>query len=299
MSKKKNLVYAIDLGATNLRIGIVDEDLKIIDVLREHTIKEDALELYRQIKRMMTTLYEKHKVPVDYIGVSACGMVENNKVKFLPNLKIRDFDLEYHLHEDFPNCKVYIANDANAAAYAEAYHGATSEVSDSFFYTISSGIGGCLVYNRKLINLPFEIGHFNFKYQDKFYEIEELLSGNGIVKLCALNGIKVKNAGELFEGVKNKDPHFVKIYDDWIKNLAAFIANNQLCYNTSLVVLSGGVMKSKDVFLEDLEKVSNAFNARYPIRKITFVEPKFDQDVGLMGGASVGLSLINQKEITQ
>lgn len=289
-------VYAIDLGATNLRIGIVDQDLKIIDVLREKSTKDDPLALYDQIHRMITTLYEKNKVEVEYIGVSCCGFVEDNKIKLLPNLHIQRFDLMYHLQQDFKNCKVFIANDANAAAYAEASYGSTSEVENSFFYTISSGIGGCLVYGRKLVNLPFEIGHQFFQYKNQFHEIEELLSGNGIVKLCQLNKVKVKDASEMFEGVKKGNKKFKEIYNDWIKNLGAFIANIQLNFNTDLVVLSGGVMKSKDVFLDDLSAVANAFIARYPVKRIRFVNAKFDQDVGLIGGASVGLSLLPEKE---
>lgn len=289
-------VYAIDLGATNLRIGIVDQDLNIIDVIREKSTKNDALKLYDQIHRMIKALYEKNKVPVDYIGVSCCGFVEDSKIKLLPNLFINRFDLKYHLNKDFPEAKVFIANDANAAAYAEASYGSTSEVEDSFFYTISSGIGGCLVYNRKLVNLPFEIGHHYFQYKGQFHEIEELLSGNGIVKLCALNGVEVKDASDMFNGVKNNDKKFIQIYNDWIKNLAAFIANNQLNFNTDLIVLSGGVMKSKDIFLDDLSAVSNAFIAKYPVKRIRFVNAKFDQDVGLIGGASVGLALLPKGE---
>lgn len=296
MIKTKGLVYSIDLGATNLRIGIVDQDLNIIDVLRESTIKNDALKLYAQIRRMIDTLYEKNKVEIKYIGVSCCGLVENNKIKLLPNLHLTDFDLNYHLITDYPNAKVYIANDANAAAFAEATFGSTTEVENSFFYTISSGIGGCLVYNRELVNLAFEIGHNYFQYKGQFHEYEELLSGNGIIKLCKLNNVEINSAQELFNKVRQKDEKFIKIYNDWIKNMAAFIANNQLNYNTDLVCLSGGVMKSKDVFMEDLEKVANAFIAPYPVKKIKFVSAKFDQDVGLMGGASVGLSLM-QKEM--
>ncbi len=288
-------VYAIDLGATNLRVGIVDQDLNIIDVLRERSTKDDPLKLYDQIHRMMQTLVMKNRIPVEYIGVSCCGLVEDNKIKLLPNLHIQSFDLAYHLKQDFPDAQVYIANDANAAAYAEARYGSTSEVEDSFFYTISSGIGGCLVHNRILVNLPFEIGHTFFNYKNKFYEYEYLLSGNGIVNLCRLNGVEISNAYEMFNGVKNGEEKFKQIYNDWLINLSVLIANNQMNFNTDLTVLSGGVMKSADVFVDDLTHVVNAFLAPYPVKRVKFVNAKFDQDVGLIGGASVGLSLINNK----
>lgn len=293
-------VYSIDLGATNLRIGIVDQDLKIIDVVRERTTKNDPLKLYAQIRRMLDEISEKNNFPVKHVGVSLCGFVEDQKIKYLPNLNINDFDLVYHLKEDFgDDVQVYLANDANAAAFAEATYGSASEVEDSFFYTISSGIGACLVSDRKLINLAFEVGHAVFKYKNNFYEFEELLSGNGLVKLCSLNGLKIKDASEFFKLVEeNKDKNdklITQIYDDWIVNLAAFIANNQLYFNVDKIVLSGGVMKSSKLFLDDLTSITNAFIARYPVKKINFVNAKFDQDVGFIGGASVGLSLLEKK----
>ena len=47
-------VVSIDIGGTNLRVGVVDEKLNIINVLREPTTKDDNSLLYNQIKRMLS-----------------------------------------------------------------------------------------------------------------------------------------------------------------------------------------------------------------------------------------------------
>ena len=47
-------VISVDLGATNLRVGVVNEDLSLGVVLREPSTKNDPDALYNQIKRMIT-----------------------------------------------------------------------------------------------------------------------------------------------------------------------------------------------------------------------------------------------------
>ncbi len=285
-------VISIDLGATNLRVGLLTEKLKIVKVLRERTTKSDPLKLYDQIKDMLEKVLED--VPSDieyphYVGVSACGFTENDFIIKLPNLFIQSFDLKHHIEKDFPELEVFIANDANAAAYTESVFGAASEVKTSFFITVSSGLGGCLVYNHELIDLPFEIGHMGINYQNKFYEVEQLLSGNGLVRLAKLNKLNIDSSSDLFDLVENKDSKALKVYDDWLKYLGTLIGSLQLMFSTDLFVLSGGVMKSRRIFEDDLRKIAEAYTAPYSVKPIKFVQAKFDQDAGLIGGAGLAL----------
>ena len=49
-------VISIDLGATNVRVGIISSELDIIAVTRESTIKNDKYALASQIIRMIKSL---------------------------------------------------------------------------------------------------------------------------------------------------------------------------------------------------------------------------------------------------
>lgn len=288
-------VISIDLGATNLRVGIVYEDLSLGKVYREATSKDDPLVLYAQIKRLLAkVLDEDLKEKPTFVGVSACGIVHDDLIEILPNLHIAAFDLKRHIEEDFPELTVTVANDANAAGFMEATHGAATEARTSYFITVSSGIGGVLVYDRKLVDLPFEIGHNFIKFRNKFYEMEKLLSGNGLCNLAKLLGLEIKDAQELFALKKQEDPKALKVYDEWIQYLATVLANIQLNYNPDLIVLSGGVMKSAGVFQDDLVTIANAFIAPFPVKKVRVSQAKFDQDAGLMGGAGLALRLLEE-----
>lgn len=292
-------VIAIDLGATNLRVALVDEQLTIIKCVREKSVHKDEDALYEQIKRMIEEILANvsDADSITSIGISAAGFVHENEIKFSPNLEIGKFDLCDRLEEDFPNMKAHMANDANCSALVEALYGAGKNYETPIFITISSGIGVGVVNHKHLINLPLECGHFYVNYKNtvgqtniRFYELEQICSGNGIVNLCKINNFEVENAEEFFKLVLARDKQARKIYDDWLQIMGSFISNLQVTFNSDAIVLSGGVMKSKVVFYNDLLSVSNAFVAPFPVRKIKFVNAQFDQDTGIIGGAAIALN---------
>lgn len=285
----KEYVISIDLGATNLRVGIVSSDLEIVEVNRERTTKNDKDLLVKQICRLIETLpYKKYNVKK--VGVSACGIIERDFIKILPNLGIQNLDLK-KIIEDKYNLKCEIKNDANCTALAEATFGATKDVEDSYFITISSGIGGCLIYKKEMVDLAFEIGHTYVKYGDRYEEFEKVASGNGMVKLCHDHSLFVENAAEFFSLCEKEDTKALLILDKWIEIVSTYIANLQMEYNTDKIVLSGGVMKSSKLFFNKLEDKANKLIEKFPMKPIKLVLAHFDQDAGLMGGVSVALHI--------
>lgn len=284
---------AIDLGGTNLRVGLVNENLEVVTMLRELSIHNDEDALGEQIVRMIGEILKLHRgnEKIKYVGISAAGFFENNILKFSPNLQIRDFDIIKVIKDAYPEFTVEAENDASASALVEAKFGAAKGCKDVFFITISSGIGYGLVANGKLVNLPFEGGHNYVGYQGRFYEFEQICSGNGLVLLAKLNGLEVASSREFFAIVASGDRLAHKIYDDWLNLVGAQIANAQLLFNPEAVVLSGGVMNSSSLFFEDLKSVSNAFTAPFPVRKINLVQSIFKDDTGLLGGAALAASL--------
>lgn len=282
-------VISIDMGATNLRVGIVSSDLEIIEVNREKTTKNNKDALVEQICRMIDALpYEKYNVKK--VGISACGLIERNYIKILPNLGIKDLDLQSVIQQKY-GFKCEIKNDANCTALAEATFGSSKDVKDSFFITISSGIGGCLIYDGEMVDLAFEIGHKLLKYNNYYEEFEKIASGNGIVKLCSDNYLIVEHAGEFFSLCKQGDQHALQILDQWKEIVSLYLANVQMEYNVDKIVLSGGVMKSSDLFINDLELRANNLISKFPLKPVNIVLAHFDQDAGLMGGVSVALHI--------
>ena len=124
--------------------------------------------------------------------------------------------------------------------------------------------------------------------EHNYHEVEEYLSGNGIKRLCHKHQFMIENAKEFFELVAKRNSRALRLYDLWLEHVAKLIANIQIMYNVDCIVLSGGVMLSSSVFIEELKHRFYQYIEKFPLKSPAFVFAKFDQDAGLMGGAAVG-----------
>lgn len=283
-------VIAIDCGGTNLRVAAVDENLNILAVKRVPTVHDDPAKLYLTMKKLIDDVAVEAMIDVVSIGLSMCGIVVHNHVGKVGNLGILNgFDFVTLFAHDYPNALLKIANDGNCSAFVEAKYGANKGLLDSAFITISTGIGLGIVHNGEMIDTPLEAGRLMTEYNGKLYETEALLSGNGLVTLCALNGIEIHSAKDFFDGVKAKDPKFIKVYNIWVGKLGVWLGNLQLLFDCQSYALSGGVMKSSDVFLEDLQRIANASIASWHLNPIILRDAKYRQDVGIAAAASLAL----------
>lgn len=289
-------VVAIDCGGTNLRVAVVDKDLNVLSVRRVPSISGNPNALYAKMKELIEIVTKEadlKKIPS--IGMSMCGLVVHNQVGRVGNLGIEyGFDFESLFKKDFPETKLLFANDGNCSALVEAQYGVNKWLKDSAFVTISTGIGLGIIHNSDMIDLPLEAGRIMQEYQGKIYEAEYLLSGNGIVNLARLNNLDIPSAAEFFKGVKEKNEQCLKLYDIWSKMLGLWFGNLQLMFDCEQYAISGGVAKSKDIWMKDVERIANASIAPWKLKKIVFKEAKYGQDVGIAAAGALGWHVLSK-----
>ena len=286
-----NVVYAIDCGGTNLRVAAIDSKLSVISFKTISTITDNPNNLYNKIKEFINDIHQETKIPVKNIGFSICGVVSNNNVGRCGNIGIEEgFDFYSKLKKDFPEAKITIANDANASALGEAVYGVNKDYNDSIFITISTGIGMGVVLNKKIVDTPMELGRQLIKINNIENELEYFLSGTGIVNLSREFGLKVKDAKEFFELVKNKEKNALVPFNEWINNIALMLVNLQLLFNVEGYSLSGGVIKSASVYFNEIEKIANSKIAKWHLRKIKLHVSQFDQNIGIISAGALALT---------
>lgn len=275
-------VLALDIGGTNIRAAIIDENLKIINVIRKSTVTGSINPFLEQICQIIDELgIDKYHVSAIAAGVP--GRVRwDGFIAALPNIHIDNIPLKEFLENRY-KIPTFVRNDAEVAAIAEGLVGAGKNSRSSYFVTISTGIGGALIVDKKLKQASYEIGHTLFPYHGNYYEIEKIACGTGIVNILNMNGIPITQSYIFFEKVKNNDPQIIPIYHEWLDLLADFFKYIQDAFQPNTIVLSGGVMKSGEVFLGDLR-------AKTP--QIQYEKAQFDQDAGLIGAACYGFSMI-------
>ncbi len=176
--------FAADIGATNCRLAIVDEQGRIFRTERIKTPQENTIEI---IKEKVRDFVDGEKLAG--LAFSIAGPVDGESSSFtnLPGQPEMCCD-------DFRgiNPEVIFLNDGAAAVYAEHYK---DPAKDIVFITISSGIGGAVIKNGGLIRFKDtdeEFGHIEIA--DSAYHLpcgckpgmfnhwEAFCSGNNLVR---------------------------------------------------------------------------------------------------------------------
>lgn len=152
---------AIDVGATFTRIALVNEVGEVTNKLKFETPKTALIE------KIIETIKSNYKAQINEVaGIGFCiaGDIDNEKGALVlsPNLPYQNLKIKEPLEKEFDK-KVYLNNDANAAIIGEKIWGQGKDISNLVYVTFSSGIGGSVFVDGKLITdeagNSIEVGH--------------------------------------------------------------------------------------------------------------------------------------------
>ena len=141
----------VDLGGTNIAAGIVDKDLNL---LWQDSVPTGADRPADLIMDDMAALCKKlcadHGIAlseVESVGIASPGIANHDTgvVEYANNLPFRKFPIGPMLSERLDGKKVYLENDANAAAWGEAIAGAAKGTANSVMITLGTGVGGGII----------------------------------------------------------------------------------------------------------------------------------------------------------
>ena len=301
----------IDLGGTNLKLGLVSADGRILDQLTTPTEADPGPEhVLERMARAVHDLAERAGIEVGdvaTVGVGAPGPVDwkAGVVLFAPNLKgwinipARDV-----LHEKL-GVMVNLENDANVAAYGEFRCGAARNVNNLFLLTLGTGIGGGIIIDGRLFrgttDTGAELGHIVVQHGGRTCKcgrkgcLEAYASATAVVgrfreALDAGNssGLAAKKKVEcehIFVAAAEGDDLAARIAEETAEYLAIGITSIMHVLNPEMVVLTGGMMKAGDPFLDRVrhhvhETVFERAWSGCEIRWSTL-----DDDAGILGAA--------------
>lgn len=279
----------IDIGATLVRIAFVDEAGHLDGLVCEKTIRNDVAIFLLQIEHLIDNMLAINKEVIG-IGIGIPGPVapHSGYIATLPNIGIGDFDILDYLKHKF-DLPITIINDANAAAFGEAHLGAGKGYRIVQYVTLSTGIGGGLIFDGKIyagINgYAQEVGNTIIdrgqpKPNKTFNRgaFESWCSGSSLMRMAREKGFDPQDAGDVF-----KEPRCSDIIKTWIDHLAIALGNIVNMYEPQVIILGGGVMKSSDLFFDELKGRVKQYI--YPgARKFLLIKKAMlDQYSGLIG----------------
>lgn len=249
---------SVDLGGTNVRCALVDENGTILSIVKGSSNPEKGAQaIVDKIESLIKQLdnYEQ----ANAIGIVVPGLIDQEKgiITAANNLpKLIDYPLKKQLEQDLGK-PVILANDVKAAAYGEAISGAGKEHAIVYYISISTGIGGAA---------------------------EALGSGTAIIRIGKEKlGQQIEHAGNVFDLAKQNQKEAQEIVEQMTDHLSTLLSTIALVIDPSIIILGGGVMKGKDVFLEALDQKFHAkiFDAMRDIR----IEEAQLEEPGIVGAA--------------
>lgn len=136
----------VDIGGTNIALGLLDEDLELKDsrsIPFERGGEQVAARIAEQARLMLA------KAGADAGGLSCIGVAVPGSVDPEGGIVINAYNLGFHneplrarIQAHFPGVPVALGNDADAAVLAELYKGALRGCKTAALYTIGTGVGG-------------------------------------------------------------------------------------------------------------------------------------------------------------
>lgn len=285
----------VDLGGTNLRVGIVDENG---EVSRRETVPTRAGEPPDEVLRDMISMIETMGEPSS-VGVGAPGLISHKDgvVRTSPNLpQWNNFPLGARLKEHF-GVPVHVANDVNAVAWGEFLFGAGQDCTDIFCITLGTGLGGGVICDGKLYtgkdDTAGEIGHFPFVRDG-----EPCPCGNRgcLEQYVAKHGIKRKadrlsGDGEVHnpetiarEAASGKD-WAVQVYREVASDLAMVLAGFIQVFNFEKIIVGGQISKAGEVLFGPLRSEMDRHLYNFLHDKYEIVPAELGEDSGIIGSA--------------
>jgi glucokinase len=315
MSKIAKYAIGVDLGGTNIKIGIVTDKGKLI---KKTSIKTEAeagpKKVISNIQKGIEEILIQNKYKIQGIGIGCPGVVSTKKgiVENAPNLPgWKNIKLGPIIKNKF-DYKVHLENDANAAAIGELIFGAGKKLDSFIMVTLGTGVGGGIVFNKKIFRGEFgaagEIGHISIDVNGPKCNCGstgciEAYAGNSYLKEQIRSELKnypdskvwkliqddlTKVSPRIIQAACEKHDAYARfVIERMGKQLGAALASLSNLLDISTFIIGGGVAGfGKPLF--DSTRNTIAQRVLLPLRQRVLVIPAMLQnEAGIKGASSL------------
>ena len=313
----------IDLGGTNIKAGIVDGEGKLLNKVSIKTRAERAMEeIIHDMGQLAVDAIKDAGLEVkdiEAIGIGSPGTPDNDEglLVYSSNLPFNKAPMRKLIREvvDLP---VYIDNDANCAAMAEAVAGAGKGAKDSVTITLGTGVGAGVIINGRIFSgfnqAGSEFGHTVLVSGGvqcgcgRKGCFEQYASASALARMTReaaeanpdslLNKVKEDfgewNAQIAFVAMKQGDKVAEKVIDSYTDYLADGLANAINTFMPEVLVVGGGVCGEGDPLLIPMREKTMSRPYFGPGVKKTRIElAQMGNDAGIVGAAMMGKSCVD------
>ncbi|MBQ1225860.1 MAG: ROK family protein [Clostridia bacterium] len=310
----------IDLGGTNIAVGIVDENYNIVLKGSVPTLAHREIScVIDDMAALCKKLIADAGLTVDDIahaGIASPGTVNSRDgiIEYSNNLKMKQCPIVKMLSERTGIKNIFVANDADAAAYGEAVAGAAKGVSNSVMITLGTGVGGGIIIDGKIYSgfnhAGGELGHTVIEKDGRPCSCgrrgcwEAYSSATGLVrmtrekmnerpdsKMWALCDGNVENAGgkTAFKAARAGDAAGKEVVDSYISYLACGLTNMINIFQPEIISIGGGVCNEGDYLLNPVKEIvaKEVYTKEATTKQADIRIAKLGNDAGIIGAAAL------------
>lgn len=305
----------VDLGGTNIAVGVVDESMKIIGRGKVKTrCPRPAAEIFDDIALAVDMAIKDAGISKDdvvSVGVGTPGSVNksNGYIEFANNLDFNQVPAKEMLEERIGK-PVYLDNDANCAALGEAVAGVGNGVQNFVAITLGTGVGSGIIINGKIVvgvnYCAGEMGHMVIavdgipcncgrkgcweQYSSAtalISQTKEAMKNNPDSLMWQLaGGIDNVSGRTAFDAMRQGDEAAAAVVDRYIYYLSVGIGNVINALQPEIICIGGGVSHEGDYLLKPLIKyVEEQRYSIYSTKQTQIVAAQLGNDAGIFGAA--------------
>ncbi len=266
-----------DIGATNLRLAVSSDGKKLEHCCSIPTPQNfrDGLEILKDMTNKLT-----HGQKIKAVAGGTHGMLNKNKTSIVscPHLPGWIGKPLVPALRQMWHCPVSLENDANLAGLGEATYGAGRRYPIVAFLTISTGVGGTRIYNKR-----FEANAIGFEPGQQIINADRpafLPNQSGRLEGYISGTALGRKHGRTSNKITNQ-----KVWREFEQYLGYGLVNVVRFWSPHVIVLGGGVMENRHISCQRLNNNLRRMLPKIPILP-RVVRGRLGQRAGLYGAVA-------------
>ncbi len=305
-------VLGFDLGGTQVRAALIKDG----NVIKREALRTDVRggpeAVLQQFRQLVKAVSEDVSEEVCAIGISSPGPLDTQTgvvihITTLPGWE--HFPLRSKVAELF-KMPVVLENDGVSAAYGEWKHGAGIGTNNLVYATVSTGLGGGVIVDGKLLRgrrgIAAHIGHMSMALEGPVCTcgrigcFEAFAAGTALGKrarevaksskgwLGQVSGTVAVDARHVVEGARKQDAECMTLLSEEARLLGSGFTSLLHLFSPDLIVMGGGVSQAYDLLEAEIHATIRR-EAMEPYRDVRVVPAALGDNAGLVGAAILAL----------
>lgn len=307
----------VDLGGTNIAVGVINENYEIIARAGTKTnIPRPAEEIFADIVKCSKEAVAKAGIEmseISSIGIGTPGSCDkkNGVILYANNLYFDNVPAAELVNKELPGIPVYIENDANCAALGEALAGSGKGKKSFIAVTLGTGVGSGIVLDGQVLtgcnDAGGELGHMVIKFDGEPCNCgrigcwERYASATALVNqtkaamlehkdsvMWQLTSGDVENAGgrTAFDAMRIGDKWGTEVVENYIRYIAVGTTNIVNIFQPEMICFGGGICNEGETLLAPIrEHVARERYSKKQAVQTEICRATLGNDAGIIGAA--------------